>query len=507
MQIQQHNGLLEKAAFTRPNHRETVFCHFLVVGESVAAYAATLSALQAGASVCLVQSSKIVAKPWVTQANLTADDNRLIKRPSFWKQITGEDFAISRRYKQLRDRHRSLAQRLQTQSKAIAKPLTVALATALNEALLPYLNSGKLMLIPNAVPVMVLTAASHGKPQHLVQVIFRNTKTKARFTVHSKLTLDGTPAAGLPKLAQLSSKTQCITPLNPFHLAQSSLLSRQARGTLFAHSVGIAYVDDLGLQRSPGQSTGNALQNLLKALFSSSEHPLPFTLPLGALITPQIEGLILSPATLGITEGLTGLGQYQPIQWAWGEAAGHLAAIAIDQNIDLLDFGQDASAIHRLQRQLVRHGVPLYWFDDVSHNDPDFEAIQFMAIKCIVRTASDRDLHFRPENLVSRAVLATALVNFWDGDHLNPKTATFADVTHHHWAYTAVETACVNGWMQGNTPKEFLPSRVLNRHQCYQILQRIAPTAVDLVFAQTPVDSESLSRRDLARVMYGLYLT
>ena len=506
MQIQQQNGLLEKAAFTRPTHRETIFCHLLVVGESAVAYSATLSALKAGANVCLVQPSTIVAKPWVTRADLTADDNHHIKRPSFWKRITGERFAISRRYRQLRDRHRTLTQTLQASPKALAKPATVALATAINETLLPYINNGQLTLIPNAIPAMVLTAESQGQPQRIVQVIFRNAKTKARFTVHSKLTLDGTPSAALPKLAKVISPAVGITSLQPRHLAKSSSWSRQARGAQFPKSIGIASIDDeFSLGLSSDQSLPHRQPNLLQQLLSHAK-TLPFTLPLEALIAPQLEGLILSPTSLNMTTHLPTLGQQQPIQWAWGEAAGVLAAIAIAEDINLLEFSQNTVIVQHLQQQLLQQGVPLYWFDDVSHDDPDFVAIQLMALQGIVCTVSDRDLHFRPENLVSRAVLATALVNLWDGDRLTPKTPTFVDVTRHHWAYSAIETATANNWIKGELSQTFLPSRVLNRHQCYQIVQRIAPTAIESVFAHTPIDAEPLSRRDLARIMYGLYL-
>ena len=516
MQIQQHHGLLENAAFTQPTSGETLRCQMLVVGASPSAYAAVLSALQKGAKVCWVQSSAIVAEPWVMQASLGADDHALLRRPGYWKGVSGEKFAISRRHRRLRDRDRQLIQTLSSGSDAPQKLAVVALATALNNELLPFINQGNLMLIARAVPVAVLTADSH-RICRVVQVVFRYINSKVRFSVHGSLTLDATSTSTLSEQVQPPMQVTGMTELQPPQLggltSHDKPWSSQARGAQFSDSVGIAHLEppELPPEQPSAQNPSRRCQlRLLSVLISwQSRQPRPFTLPLAAIVAAAPEGLLLSAASVSSAEW-SPLAQQQPFQWAWGEAAGTVAAIALKLGYTkpdqpLLEWLQPLNGIDLLQRQLLQDGVPLYWFDDVSHDDPDFVPIQYMALKGIVRTVRERDLHFRPETPVSRAVFATALVNLWEGDRRFPDSPSFQDVSRYHWAYASVETAVNNGWMSGITAQDFFPSRILTQQQSYEILQRIAPSAIGSLFPQPPTE-ELLRRRDLARMMYGLYL-
>ncbi|NER83870.1 MAG: hypothetical protein F6K42_30875 [Leptolyngbya sp. SIO1D8] len=58
---------LAKNTLFRPANHETLFCKSLVVGNTVAAYTATLAILQAGGQVCWVQPSQLNIAEYLKQ--------------------------------------------------------------------------------------------------------------------------------------------------------------------------------------------------------------------------------------------------------------------------------------------------------------------------------------------------------------------------------------------------------------------------------------------------------
>jgi len=120
-----------------------------------------------------------------------------------------------------------------------------------------------------------------------------------------------------------------------------------------------------------------------------SSRTRPFQIPLGALVPVRVKNLLAGAKNLGTTHISNGCYRLHPVEWNVGEAAGALAAFA-------LETGHDPAAIHGnselqrdFQRRLVADGVPLYWFTDVGIDHPAFVALQMAAVTGEVEGAAD----------------------------------------------------------------------------------------------------------------------
>jgi hypothetical protein len=115
----------------------------------------------------------------------------------------------------------------------------------------------------------------------------------------------------------------------------------------------------------------------------------PFQIPLGALIPVRIRNLLAGAKNLGTTHITNGCYRLHPVEWNIGEAAGALAAYALDAGKDPAAIHADAGLRRHFQRRLVTEGVPLYWFTDVGVDHPAFAALQMAAVTGEVEGAAD----------------------------------------------------------------------------------------------------------------------
>ena len=120
-----------------------------------------------------------------------------------------------------------------------------------------------------------------------------------------------------------------------------------------------------------------------------SSRTRPFQIPLGALVPVRVKNLLAGAKNLGTTHISNGCYRLHPVEWNVGEAAGALAAFA-------LETGHDPAAIHGnpglrrdFQRRLLGEGVPLYWFTDVGVEHPAFAALQLAAVTGEIEGAPD----------------------------------------------------------------------------------------------------------------------
>ncbi|HET7215960.1 MAG TPA: FAD-dependent oxidoreductase [Terriglobia bacterium] len=134
----------------------------------------------------------------------------------------------------------------------------------------------------------------------------------------------------------------------------------------------------------------------------------PFQLPAGALVPAKIQNLIAASKDIGTTHITNGAYRLHPIEWAIGEAAGRLAALAVKSGQTPRAIAEDEQLTSSLQLDLVSHGAPIYWFDDLKVDDPGFGAAQFLAEKGIFG-GNEQDLHFSPSAAVTRKQALVAL--------------------------------------------------------------------------------------------------
>ncbi|MEO0768104.1 MAG: FAD-dependent oxidoreductase, partial [Cyanobacteria bacterium J06649_4] len=272
---------------------------------------------------------------------------------------------------------------------------------------------------------------------------------------------------------------------------------KQARARCFDDSVGIGQYHYLDLH-------GNLVDGHISPK-GKDVVALPFSLPAKSLVPMTTDGLILSAKSIGTTHITNAAYRMHPVEWTIGEASGFLAVFLAWTGENPRTIVETLPLLRKLQGFMARNGIPLYWFDDVAHDDPDFEPIQVMASTGIIRSENANNLHFRPYGNVNRAVVATALVSLLKLEKITPTQPTFWDVRPgKHWAYSNIETLKAQGMIAGVGRGRFSPDTPITRQQLSYLIKASVPQAHDKAFARLAIDKTPLSRRELSRAFYEL---
>ncbi|RQH21079.1 FAD-dependent oxidoreductase [Okeania hirsuta] len=271
----------------------------------------------------------------------------------------------------------------------------------------------------------------------------------------------------------------------------------QARGRCFDDSVGIGHYALFDIHPT---------DNPNHLIFNSKDEMkcLPFTIALKAMVPFDTDNLILSAKSIGTTHLTNSVYRMHAVEWAIGEAGGHLAAFALNEGVDVRTIATNKRLIYKFQGLLTRNQIPLFWYNDIAHDDPDFEAIQILAVAGIVRTENYNHLYFLPEGTVNRAVVSVAVVNVMGFEMLNPEFPTFLDVPKEHFAYRAIETMAAKGIVSGVGNGYFAPNLQCTREQLAFIVGKSGDFDVFQLFGTsgTPLDAQPLKRRELSRILY-----
>lgn len=115
----------------------------------------------------------------------------------------------------------------------------------------------------------------------------------------------------------------------------------------------------------------------------------PFQIPLGALLPQRVGNLIAGAKNLGTTHITNGCYRLHPIEWNVGEAAGALAAFALEEHVAPAAVRASARLLARFQQRLLEQGVPLAWLLDIGVDHPQFVASQLKFMKGELATGSD----------------------------------------------------------------------------------------------------------------------
>ncbi|MBC2602564.1 FAD-dependent oxidoreductase [Puniceicoccus vermicola] len=166
----------------------------------------------------------------------------------------------------------------------------------------------------------------------------------------------------------------------------STATAKEARGSHFRDSVGLGcFIIDI--HRRNGAP-------------SLSQMSRPYQIPLGALLSPELDNFAVAGKSIGVTQIANGAYRLHNVEWAVGEAAGEFAAYALEEEISSQQIGGEQ--LKEFQSRLVKAGVPLCWFEDVSFDDPAFEAIQLLSV-CKLLPMSREHLRFNPYYSVARS--------------------------------------------------------------------------------------------------------
>ncbi len=152
----------------------------------------------------------------------------------------------------------------------------------------------------------------------------------------------------------------------------------------------------------------------------------PFQIPLGALIPVRMQNLLAACKNIGVTHLTNGAYRLHPIEWNIGESAGALAAYCVRQYEyeDPADVWRDPSSLKEFQQELLRHGIPIYWWCDIVPEHPSFKAAQWLAMTG--RWLESDKLEFEPHRTLTDIERA-ALASRSGGTHLPHRSMTRSD--------------------------------------------------------------------------------
>lgn len=174
-------------------------------------------------------------------------------------------------------------------------------------------------------------------------------------------------------------------------VAEDVLVSAQpqARARPFADSVGVGWYF-MDLHPAPGNP---------KSMFAPTR---PFQIPLGALIPPDCDNLVMGCKNIATTHLSNGSYRLHPVEWNIGMAAGACVAHALQHHCRPADVAGKESPLRQLQSALLAAGQPLAWAVDVPPTSALFVATQQALLAGVVGTDSPRAerLHIAVDELL-----------------------------------------------------------------------------------------------------------
>jgi hypothetical protein len=139
------------------------------------------------------------------------------------------------------------------------------------------------------------------------------------------------------------------------------------RAKHFADSVGVGWYP-IDIHRAGAEDVG------------VSTRTRPFQIPLGALLPVRIDNLVAAGKNLGTTHITNGCFRLHPVEWNIGEAAGALAAFALERRAPMRSVHGNPALLRQFQDGLAAEGVALAWLIDVGLRHPAFAAVQRLAM-------------------------------------------------------------------------------------------------------------------------------
>jgi len=143
-------------------------------------------------------------------------------------------------------------------------------------------------------------------------------------------------------------------------------------------------------------------------------YPVPsFNIPLGSLIPQRVSGLIIAEKSISVSNVVNGTTRLQAIALLIGQAAGTLAALSVQQNLDAQEI-----PVRKVQLGLLNSNAYIMPYYDVSLSHNYFLAAQKIGATGILKgegvpfSWANRTL-FHPDSLVNRLALIKDLADFY----------------------------------------------------------------------------------------------
>ena len=130
-------------------------------------------------------------------------------------------------------------------------------------------------------------------------------------------------------------------------------------------------------------------------------YPVPsYNVPLGALIPNGFDGLIVAEKSISVSNIVNGTTRLQPVCLLIGQAAGTLAALAVEQGKQPKDV-----AVRAVQKELIEDGAYIMPYSDIQPDHKGFEALQKIGATGILKGEGknigwENHTHIYPEKKV-----------------------------------------------------------------------------------------------------------
>jgi len=125
----------------------------------------------------------------------------------------------------------------------------------------------------------------------------------------------------------------------------------------------------------------------------------PFQIPVSALVPRRLTNLLAACKNLGVTHLTNGAYRLHPSEWNTGESAGALAAFCVQSGKSAKEVVQSPELLKAYQHALLQQGIPLFWWTDVSADDPVFADAHLLGVNGIL--SGDEHMHFLPNDLLT----------------------------------------------------------------------------------------------------------
>ena len=126
----------------------------------------------------------------------------------------------------------------------------------------------------------------------------------------------------------------------------------------------------------------------------------PFQIPLRALVPVRVKNLLPACKNIGTTHITNGAYRLHPVEWNIGESAGYLARFALANSVTPDTIAMTPTLLRSFQHLLLSVGVPLFWWTDVTADDPNlFTAVQLLGVNGIM--SGNPDMTYGPSAILT----------------------------------------------------------------------------------------------------------
>ncbi len=148
-------------------------------------------------------------------------------------------------------------------------------------------------------------------------------------------------------------------------------------------------------------------------------YPIPsYNLPLGALVPLGVDNLIVAEKSISVSNLVNGTTRLQPVVMQIGQAAGALASLAAESDMDIRE-----TKIRNVQQNLLESGSYLMPYLDLKPADPCFKAIQRIGATGILKGRGmnvgwSNQTWFRINDILTWDELREGIADYWPAAEL-----------------------------------------------------------------------------------------